>query len=581
MADMDLSTEVENPFARQQSQQVQVLTGLVSVEQQRVVAEIQARMIIARANPRDPIRAWDAIMRDCTRPTLAMQAVYTYERGKQEISGPSIRLMESIARNWGNIASGIKEISRNVDVGYSECIAYAWDLETGFYDERQFQVRHWRDTREGGYRLKDERDIYELVANMGQRRKRACLIAAIPGDVVDAAVTQCEQTLNTNVDMSPAAIARMVTAFGEFGVTRQQLEKRCARRIESLAPAQVVQLRKIYASLKDEMSEAKDWFPSETDGVWSDLDQREQQAPRKQAARKQAATKPETEKPKTETERQQTTTQGAQREGAPTPVNVPVTPEPPPPVAEKEQESESSTRSERTAHAQDARFEAWLADDTGDLSSDHPDMFTDPVKFLLALEASMRKPGAIRENIWENNRDPAEQAAAASEEAAKMLEEMERAASEPPPAEEIHPLAVQVDRNSRPVWPPYIKALTDRLAAATAHNYLDIISVEMPTIERTQGSSRVGVIKIAAATAERLGVPVPELFRNLPDAAAQQCDGFCKDIEGAESEGRLDEIMQNQVVVRRHQAWKTERPELAEKMDKSYEATRARLRGAR
>ena len=46
--------------------------GLVSVEQQRAIAEVQARMIIARANPRDPIRAVELILNDCTRPTLAM-----------------------------------------------------------------------------------------------------------------------------------------------------------------------------------------------------------------------------------------------------------------------------------------------------------------------------------------------------------------------------------------------------------------------------------------------------------------------------------------------------------------------------
>jgi hypothetical protein len=45
--------------------------GLVAVEQQRAIAEVQARMIIARANPRDPIGAVDRILNDCTRPSLA------------------------------------------------------------------------------------------------------------------------------------------------------------------------------------------------------------------------------------------------------------------------------------------------------------------------------------------------------------------------------------------------------------------------------------------------------------------------------------------------------------------------------
>ncbi len=232
--------------------------ALVSVEQQRAIAEVQARMLIARANPRDAIGCMDLILQDCTRPTLAAAALYAYARGGTDISGPTIRLMENLARRWGNVASGIKEISRQS--GHSECVAYAWDLETGYYDERQFQVRHWRDTKSGGYQIRDERDIYELIANMGQRRKRAVLQAVIPGDVVEAAVEQCEATLQANADTSPEAIMKMVTAFGAYGITKEQIEARCQRHLEAIRPAQLVQLRKIYASLKDGMSEASDWF---------------------------------------------------------------------------------------------------------------------------------------------------------------------------------------------------------------------------------------------------------------------------------------------------------------------------------
>jgi hypothetical protein len=200
-------------------------------------------------------------LNDCTRPTLADAAIYQYSRGGTDIRGPSIRLAEAIAQRWGNIASGIKEIARHGE--YSECVAYAWDLESGFYDERQFQVRHWRDRREdrgGGYIVTDERDIYELIANFGQRRKRAVLLTVIPGDVAEAALEQCERTMTARADTSPEAISRLVAAFAEFGVTPAQIETRIQRRLDAIRPAQVVQLRKIYNSLRDGMSEPGDWF---------------------------------------------------------------------------------------------------------------------------------------------------------------------------------------------------------------------------------------------------------------------------------------------------------------------------------
>lgn len=253
-----VAPRTENPYSMGEVAAARSATGLVSVEQQRAIAEIQARLIIARANPRDPIRAVELILNDCTRPSLANAAIYGYSRGGTDIHGPTIRLAEAEAQRWGNIASGIKEIARHGE--YSECVAYAWDLETGFYDERQFQVRHWRDTRQGGYQLTDERDIYELIANFGQRRKRAVLLAVIPGDVTEAALAQCEQTMAAQADVSPEGIKKLIEAFATAGISQPQIEARIQRRLDAIRPAQIVMLRKIYNSLRDGMSEPGDWF---------------------------------------------------------------------------------------------------------------------------------------------------------------------------------------------------------------------------------------------------------------------------------------------------------------------------------
>lgn len=251
-------------------------TSLATVEADRAVAEVRAAMVVAHAHPRDPLRALDLILSDCMRPRMAEGALYSYTRGGTEISGPSIRLAETIARRWGNIEAGVKEISRRD--GYSECVSYAWDLETNARDIKTFQVRHWRDRKGGGgYVLTDERDIYETIANMGARRKRACIIAVVPPDIVEAAVEQCEKTLKTSADTSPEAMKKMVEAFAAFSVTREQIEKRIQRRLDTIQPAQVVSLKKIYASLRDGMSAPRDWFemppPAEASAP-SDLNER-------------------------------------------------------------------------------------------------------------------------------------------------------------------------------------------------------------------------------------------------------------------------------------------------------------------
>lgn len=237
--------------------------ALANVEGQRAIQEVQAALVIAKRFPRDEKAALDKILNACTRVGLAEQSAYSFARGGSTITGPSIRLAEAIAGYWGNLEYGFREISRGVDPqgnGFSEVEAYAWDMENNVRKPSRFTVKHWRDTKAGGYALKDERDIYELVANQAQRRVRACLLAVIPGDVVDEAQKQCDVTLNASADISPEAIKKLVDAFATYQVTKEQIEKRIQRRLDSIQPAQIIQLRKIFLSLKDAMSKPEEWF---------------------------------------------------------------------------------------------------------------------------------------------------------------------------------------------------------------------------------------------------------------------------------------------------------------------------------
>lgn len=233
--------------------------------QSREVAETQTKYLMAERFPRDERRAMDGILNAFSRQGLAERAAYEYGKGGSAISGPSIHAAQAIAQQWGNIEFGFRELSRGIGpdgVPYSEVQAYAYDLQGRVPSSITFIVRHWRDTKTGGYRLKDERDIYELTANMAQRRKRACILSVLPQDVVDAAMQQADTTLKTKADTSPEAMAKLVEAFGPFGVSKEQIEKRIQRRLDAITPAQVVQLRRIYTSLRDEMSTASEWFES-------------------------------------------------------------------------------------------------------------------------------------------------------------------------------------------------------------------------------------------------------------------------------------------------------------------------------
>ncbi len=235
--------------------------ALVEIEQQRAQAEVQSAIVLAKKFPRNHVEALDRILNACQRPGLAEQALYSYARGGTEITGPSIRLAEALAQSWGNLQFGIKEIEQRA--GESTVEAFCWDVESNVRQVKTFQVKHERHTKKGSYALSDPRDIYETVANQGARRLRACILGVIPGDVIESAVSQCEQTLKAKADTSPEALKKLVDAFSPYSVTKEQIEKRIQRRLDTITPAQLIQLRKIYNSLKDGMSSPSDWFEVE------------------------------------------------------------------------------------------------------------------------------------------------------------------------------------------------------------------------------------------------------------------------------------------------------------------------------
>lgn len=224
----------------------------------REIAEVQAAMAIAKRFPRDPREAMDRILNACTRPTLAEKALYSYSRGGTDITGPSIRLAEAMAQAWGNMQIGIRELSQ--ENGTSTVEAFAWDIETNTRQSKVFQVSHIRHTKQGSKLLTDPRDIYENVANNGARRLRACILGIIPGDVTEAAVMQCEETATVSADVSPEGIKVMLKTFAEIGVTKDQIEAKIQSHIGAIRPAQKVNLKKIYNSIRDGMSKPEDWF---------------------------------------------------------------------------------------------------------------------------------------------------------------------------------------------------------------------------------------------------------------------------------------------------------------------------------
>lgn len=236
--------------------------GTVAIEASRAIAEAQGKLVIAKRFPRDEVAAYAKAMETCQRPKMAEKAFYAFPRGGQTVKGPTIRFAEELARCWGNIDYGIKELSQ--DDGKSEMQAYAWDLETNAQSVQNFTNPHQREQGKKMVTLTSQRDIYENNANMATRRLRARILAILPSWFVEDCIAECEKTLAGQND-TPLVdrVKKMVVQFARFGVTQEQIEHRLKRKIDTMNADDFTEYIGIYNAIKQNESKVSDWFETE------------------------------------------------------------------------------------------------------------------------------------------------------------------------------------------------------------------------------------------------------------------------------------------------------------------------------
>lgn len=233
--------------------------GTVVVESSRAIAEAQGKLIIAKRFPRDEVQAYAKAMQSCQRPQMAQTAFYSYPRGGSTISGASIRFAEELARCWGNIDYGIKELSRDTDK--SEMQSYAWDMETNTISVQNFTNPHYREQKGFMQKLTSDRDIYEINANMASRRLRARILAVLPNWFVEDCIAECKKTIAGANDIPLIdKVRKLVVSFEKFAVSKSMIEKRLGHKIEATTQDEYIDLVGIGNALKDKQSTVADWF---------------------------------------------------------------------------------------------------------------------------------------------------------------------------------------------------------------------------------------------------------------------------------------------------------------------------------
>lgn len=283
-------TEYQDPYAPTAPTPEPQTGQATMVEQARAIAEVRAAVMIAMDRPRDRTAAVQEMREVCSIPALAERAFFRVPRGGEVVNGESIHLARELARCWGNIDYGVKELSRDDIRGQSELLAFAWDLQTNARSEITFVVPHVKGKNKR--RLTGTQEIYENNASFAGRRLREAVFAILPVWFKAEAADICHRTLEGGGGKPLVQrIADLRGAFEAMGITVAQLERKRARKIDEFTPEDVAALRVVYGSLKrNEVALSEEFPPDEAPKPEGDkLDALETAATKPSAKRAHAA----------------------------------------------------------------------------------------------------------------------------------------------------------------------------------------------------------------------------------------------------------------------------------------------------
>lgn len=257
-------TAVDLPSQRTVARAAQQISQATAVEQSRAIAEVQAAIVVAQQVPRDMDRALNEMRDSCGRLALANRAFYSVpNRG----NGPSVHLARELARIWGNLDYGVKELRRDDDAGISEVMAFAWDQQTNVRSTRSFIVPHARMKKVNGQqtreKLVDLGDIYLSNQNVGARAVRECIFTMLPDWLTEEAQDICRRTMEHGEGKPlEQRIVDMIAGFGKLDISVDQIEQRLGRKRGQWTAADVAQMVIVYTSItRDGLDKAEEFPP--------------------------------------------------------------------------------------------------------------------------------------------------------------------------------------------------------------------------------------------------------------------------------------------------------------------------------
>lgn len=229
-----------------------------SMAVQIAVAELNQGVVTARQYPRNPARAMNNILSLATLDAqTAEECIYALPRGGKPIRGPSVRLAEIIASQWGNclVAARIVHVDRMEKVVVAEGVFH--DLETGM--KRVFQTQR-RISEKSGRLMND--DMIAVTGNAAMSiAMREAVLKSVPKAIWRKAYEAVDAILTGGVETLTVKREKAITAFAAFGVTPEQIFA-CLEvaSVEEVTVDDIGTLRSILKTIKLGEGAVEDYF---------------------------------------------------------------------------------------------------------------------------------------------------------------------------------------------------------------------------------------------------------------------------------------------------------------------------------
>lgn len=192
----------------------------ISMVSELTRAEIMQQEARADMKPRSPAKAARNIMSLATMSERAAQECgYALPRGNKPVLGPSIRLAEIVAGQWGNARVGARVVHVDRIEKFVEAEGIFHDLETNVATTAR--VRR-RIVDKNGRLFND--DMIIVTGNAAASiAKRNAILAAVPKAVWADAYEASIQVLRGDAKTLPERRSDLFKAFASFGVKPEQI----------------------------------------------------------------------------------------------------------------------------------------------------------------------------------------------------------------------------------------------------------------------------------------------------------------------------------------------------------------------